>query len=90
MVNGAWNFNVDDLAKTDPIFRSIDAAIRRASMGAKARVVDLYSVISPQGNVTRQKARICAYTFICSRDDPHPTDAGYRAIAGAVWAASGY
>jgi lysophospholipase L1-like esterase len=90
VVNGAWNFNVDDLAKTDPIFRSIDAAIRRASMGAKARVVDLYSVISPQGNVARQKARICAYTFICSRDDPHPTDAGHRAIAGAVWAASGY
>ena len=89
VVNGAWNFNVDDLAKTDPIFRSIDAAIRRAAIGAKARVVDLYSVVSPQGNVTRQKARICAYTFICSRGDPHPTDAGYRAIAGAVWAASG-
>ena len=37
-----------------------------------------------------KKARICTLTFICSRDDVHPTDAGYRASAAAVWAASGY
>ena len=38
----------------------------------------------------RQKARICALTFVCPSGDPHPTDAGYRAMAAAVWAASGY
>jgi hypothetical protein len=47
-------------------------------------------VFNPQGSIAREKARICALTFACSQDDPHPTDAGYRAIAAVVWAASGY
>jgi hypothetical protein len=34
--------------------------------------------------------RLCAFTFFCSKGDPHPTDAGYRAMADAFMAASGY
>jgi hypothetical protein len=40
--------------------------------------------------VRAQKARLCALTLICSKGDPHPTDAGYRALADALMAASGY
>jgi hypothetical protein len=47
-------------------------------------------VFNPPGTVPSQKARLCALTFICSKGDPHPTDAGYRAMADAVMAASGY
>jgi lysophospholipase L1-like esterase len=90
LVTGAWNFNVDALAMTDPIFQSIDAAIRRATAAANGRFVSLYPVMSPPGNAARARARLCSLSFICARDDPHPTDAGYRAIAAAVWAASGY
>jgi hypothetical protein len=50
----------------------------------------MYPVFSPVGNPARAKARICALTFICSKGDPHPTDAGYRAMATAFLAASGY
>jgi lysophospholipase L1-like esterase len=90
IVTGIWNFNSDDLRQTDPLFRSFEATIARASSGAKVRFADTFPVFNPQGNLTREKARICALTFTCSQDDPHPTDAGYRAIAAAVWAASGY
>ncbi len=90
IVNGTWNFNADDLARTDPLFRSLGEAIRRATTGAKARFADLMPVFNPQGSVGRERARVCALLFICRRDDPHPTDAGYRAIANAVFAASGY
>jgi len=33
----------------------------------------------------------CAMLFICDEEQPdiHPTDAGYRALAGALWTASG-
>jgi hypothetical protein len=44
---------------------------------------------NPSGSVTKEKARICALTFICSQSDGHPTDDGYRAMAAAVLAASG-
>jgi hypothetical protein len=58
--------------------------------GAKARFADTFPVFNPQGSIAREKAQICALTFACSADDPHPTDAGYRAIAAVVWTASGY
>jgi hypothetical protein len=35
-------------------------------------------------------ARICSYTYACPQGDPHPTGAGYRAIAKAVLAVSDY
>jgi hypothetical protein len=41
-------------------------------------------------SVAIQRARLCVYTYICSKSDPHPTDAGYRAYARAVIAASSY
>jgi len=90
IVNGTWNFNYADLAQTDPLLRSFDTALRRAATGAGARFAELFPLINPQGNVAREKARVCSLLFICKRDDPHPTDAGYRVIADAVWKASGY
>jgi hypothetical protein len=72
---------------SDPLFRSIDATIARVTAAGKARVAKMYSVFSPVG---KEKAPICALTFICSKGDPHPTDAGYRAMAAAFVAASRY
>jgi lysophospholipase L1-like esterase len=57
---------------------------------ANARFADIFPLFNPQGNAGRERARVCSFVFICKRDDPHPTDAGYRAIADAVWKASGY
>ncbi len=90
ILTGAWNFDVEHPAQTAPLFRSIDATIARAAAAGKARVANMYPVFSPVGNPARAKARICALTFICSRGDVHPTDAGYRAMAAAFLAASGY
>jgi lysophospholipase L1-like esterase len=90
ILTGAWNFDVEELAQTDPLFRSVDATIARAAAAGKARVARMYPVFNPAGSPARQKARLCALTFICSKGDPHPTDAGYRAMAAAFLAASGY
>ena len=90
ILTGAWNFDVERLAQVDPLFRSVDAAIARAATAGKARVAKMYPVFNPARNPAKNKARICALTFICSKGDPHPTDAGYRAMAAAFLAASGY
>jgi lysophospholipase L1-like esterase len=87
ILTGAWNFDVEHFAQTDPLFRSFDATIARVAAAGKARVAKMYPVFSPGGN---PKARICKLTFVCSKDDLHPTDAGYRAMAAAFLAASGY
>ena len=62
-----------------------------AKLGAsRARVANIFAVFNPPGNVRTQQARLCSLTFFCSKGDPHPTDAGYRAMADAFMAASGY
>lgn len=85
IVTGAWNPLPDQVASFEPLYRSLDQAIARAAARSRARVAKTLPVFNPSGGVQR---RLCAFTFICSRGDPHPTDAGYRALAAAVAAAS--
>ena len=88
ILTGAWNFDIENFAQSDPLFRSIDAAIAKAAAAGRARVARMYPVFSP--SAAAAKVRICAMTFLCTRQDVHPTDAGYRAMAAAFLAASGY
>ena len=90
IVTGAWNPDPAQLAPLRPIYRSLDAAIARAAAASRGRSAKTLAVFNPRGTVQAQRARLCALTFICSQGDPHPTDAGYRALADAVLAASGY
>ena len=90
MLTGLYNFNADDLRQTDPIFRSLNGAIASVSRRHGAHYANLFAAFNPHGSAARERARICAFTFICRDEDPHPTDAGYRAIADAVWKAAGY
>jgi lysophospholipase L1-like esterase len=90
IVTGLWNNNIKQLPETDPLLRSLNQTIARVTKASSGHFADVFPAFNPQGNLARERARICAFTFICSRGDGHPTDAGYRAIAAAVWAASGY
>ncbi len=87
ILTGAWNYDIWHFAKSDPLFRSIDRAIARVARAHRARVARIYRVLSPGSPAN---ARACALTFVCSNGDVHPTDAGYRAMAAALLAASGY
>jgi lysophospholipase L1-like esterase len=86
IVTGAWNPEVDRFEKTQPLYRSLDTAIRRTATGSRARVANMFAVFNPPTNVRR----VCALSYICAKGDPHPNGAGYRAMANAFFAASGY
>jgi len=91
IVSGAWNPEADRLARTEPLYRSVAATIGRAAAASHARVANMFLALNGGGNVKAQKARLCALTFYCvAKGDPHPTDAGYRAMARAFLTASGY
>lgn len=93
IVTGTWNPTPNDLRLTDPLYRSLNATIARVASSAKARFANTFPAFNPAGGPKRERARICALTFACSSKylgDPHPTDAGYRAMARKVWVASGY
>jgi len=90
IVTGAWNPDPEHLAELEPVYRSLNAAIARAASGSDARVANARLALNPVGTVEKQQARLCTFTFICSKGDPHPTEAGYRALAAAFLTASGY
>ena len=81
VVTGAWNPDPAQLAALKPIYRSLGLSIVRAATPSHAHVAKMLPVFNPPA---KTEARLCALTFICSKGDPHPTDAGYRAIADAV------
>jgi lysophospholipase L1-like esterase len=90
IVTGAWNPEADRVARAEPLYRSLNAAIKRAATASRARVANMFAALNGSGNVKNQQARLCRLTFICSKGDPHPTNAGYRAMADAFMKASGY
>jgi lysophospholipase L1-like esterase len=83
IVSGAWNPEADKVTEGDPLYRSLDSAIARTAAASHAQVAELFSVFAG-------RAKACRLTFFCSKGDPHPTDAGYRAMAAAFLRASGY
>lgn len=89
IVTGAWNPDPNTLDQLRPVYRSLEAAIAQAARASDARIAKMLPVFNPAGTVRAQKARLCLLTFICSKGDPHPTNAGYRAMADAVLRASG-
>ena len=90
IVIGAWNPEADKLEDANPLYRSLDAAIRKTAASSRARVANMLAAFNGPGGISAQKARLCRFTFFCTKGDPHPTNAGYRAMAGAFFAASGY
>jgi lysophospholipase L1-like esterase len=91
IVTGAWNPEADRLAKGESLYRSLDATIKRTAAGSRVRVANMFKALNGSGNVKSQKARLCSLTFFCAKGgDPHPTNAGYRAMAAAFVTASGY
>ena len=51
----------------------------------------MFPVFDPTRELQSPHGQLCALTFICSKGDPHPTDAGFRAMARSRHvAASGY
>jgi lysophospholipase L1-like esterase len=83
IVTGAWNPEADKTPQADAAYVSLDRAIAAAAAGSRARVAKMFPSF-------KGKARLCKLTFFCTKGDPHPTDAGYRAMAAAFLAASGY
>ena len=81
VVTGAWNPDPSQLVPLTALYAAFEQAIARAATGSQARIARMLPVFNPPG---KGPARLCALTFICSKGDPHPTDAGYRAMADAV------
>jgi lysophospholipase L1-like esterase len=90
IVVGAYDPDIGVFAFADPLFTQLNQAQQAAAATVRARFADPFPAFNPQGDETAETAAICALTLLCAEGDGHPSDAGYRALVGIVWAASGY
>ncbi len=90
IVVGAYDPNIGAFAFADPLFTQLNQAQRAAAATVRAQFADPFPVFNPQGGTAAEATAICTLTLLCSQGDGHPSDAGYRALADVVWAASGY
>ena len=89
IVTSGWNPRVDLIPQTDPLFQALVSAMRNVATAERTRFVDLTTVFNPNP-IDARLAALCALTLTCSTGDSHPSDAGYLAIAEAIFEASGY
>lgn len=74
---------------TDQIASAINGVIKSAATSQGARFADVFATFNPGG--ATEAATLCTLTAICTPlQDSHATDAGYAAMAAALWQASGY
>jgi len=64
--------------KSDPLFQSLNKTIATVTKAAKGHFADVFPAFNPQGNLARERARICAFTFLCSKGDIQQTPAIVR------------
>jgi lysophospholipase L1-like esterase len=90
IVTGAWDSFIDAFAFADPLFQALNGLIADAAAANRARFADPFPIFNPQGDSNTELQAICTLTLLCTEFDSHPSDAGYRALAGLVFDVSQY
>ena len=90
IVTGVYDPYLDALAFADPLYQATNVSLAQAAEANRARFADPFPLFNPQGDPAAEVRAICTLTLLCVESDSHPSDAGYRALAGLVFDASQY
>ena len=90
IVTGAWSTFIGAFDLADPLISMLNEEMARTASSERARFANVFPVFNPQGDPAAETAAICTLTLLCTQGDSHPSDAGYQAIADAVFDVSDY
>lgn len=90
IVTGAWDSFIDALPFADPLFQRLNAGMSAATIAARGRFADPFPIFNPPGDLQREIQTMCTLTLLCTQNDSHPSDAGYRVLGDLVFEVSGY
>jgi lysophospholipase L1-like esterase len=84
IVVGAYNLNKISHPSSDAVWNQFYVQVSAAAAARhQAYFANAFAAID-----TRDQ--LCRLTFLCVNGDPHPTNAGYQALADLIFATSGY
>jgi lysophospholipase L1-like esterase len=89
IITGSWDSFLDILEFVDPLFQFLNASMSAVATAAGARFADPFPIFNPQGDLDREIQIICTLTLLCSENDSHPSDVGYRVLGDLVFDVSG-
>jgi lysophospholipase L1-like esterase len=90
IVTGAWDSFIGAFEYADPLFQALNASLAEVTTLDRARFADPFPVFNPQGDPNAEIQAICTLTLLCTQNDSHPSDLGYRVLGDLVFDASGY
>jgi lysophospholipase L1-like esterase len=90
IVSGSWDSFLDSLEFADPLFQLLNASMSQKAAAHRVRFADPFPVFNPQGNLAHEIQTMCTLTLLCTENDSHPSDAGYRVLADLVFLVSDY
>jgi hypothetical protein len=90
IVTGAWDSFIGAFEFADPLFQLLNASLAEVATANRSRFADPFATFNPQGDLAAETQAICSLLLLCTENDSHPSDAGYRALAGIVLDASQY
>jgi lysophospholipase L1-like esterase len=90
IITGSWDTFVDLLEFADPLFQLLNASMAQDAAAERVRFADPFPIFNPQGDLAREIQTICTLTLLCTENDSHPSDAGYRALGDLVFDVSDY
>lgn len=90
IVTGAPDPFINTLPFADPLYQSFNKSLAETPAADRVRFADAFPIFNPQGDLSREVQALCTLTLLCRDGDSHPSDAGYRALAGVVFDASDY
>jgi lysophospholipase L1-like esterase len=90
IVLGAWDPYLDILEFADPLYQALNASLSYVAAANRARFANPFPLFNPQGDAAAEIAALCTLTLLCTQGDSHPSDAGYRALAGLIFDGSQY
>lgn len=85
IVTGAWDSFVNIFAFADPLYQAVNNAMREAAAANGAKFADPLPIFNPQGDEAAEVQTVCRLSLLCTQNDSHPSDEGYRALADLVF-----
>jgi lysophospholipase L1-like esterase len=90
IVTGSWDSYLDSLEFADPLFQVLNGSMAATAASTRVRFADPFPLFNPAGDLDAEIQALCTMTLLCTQQDSHPSDIGYRALAELVFGVSDY
>src|SRR5262249_22613972 len=73
-----------------PLFTALNVTLGEGTSLNRVRFANPFPIFNTQGALNAEVHAICSLALLCTQNDSHPSDLGYRVLGDLVFQVSGY